>query len=315
MPSKPPHAATAVHEFTALPLTLPPVPSFPKKTTHYLYLRANNPKLPTEDTPREVFLVNLPIDATEPHIRALFAEQLGGSRIERIDFEGARKGKGITAPVTSVKQGKKRKRSEATSTGDGAVTGTEEEVGKLPQLWDRELHRSGSTAIVTFVDKASADLALKESRKAAKTGRQILWGYGLEGKVAPLGSTRYATHHKLRYPDQAALQQSVDTFMAAFSAAEVARAKNLAKQRSVPDADGFVTETKGGRAGPARDEEARDKGEELQKRERKRVGEDFYRFQTREKRKEVQRDLVKGFEEDQKRVEEMRKRRGKVRPE
>ncbi|KAI7123207.1 hypothetical protein KC352_g32574 [Hortaea werneckii] len=103
--------------------------------------------------------------------------------------------------------------------------------------------------------------------------------------------------------------------MAAFSAAEVARAKSLAKQRSVPDADGFVTVTKGGRAGPARDEEAREKGEELQKRERKRVGEDFYRFQTREKRKEVQRDLVKGFEADQKRVEEMRKRRGKVRPE
>ncbi|KAI7199184.1 hypothetical protein KC352_g20070, partial [Hortaea werneckii] len=121
MPSKPPHAATAVHEFTALPLTLPPVPSYPKKTTHYLYLRANNPKLPTEDTPREAFLVNLPIDATEPHIRALFAEQLGGSRIERIDFEGHRTGKGITAPVTSVKQGKKRKRSEAPSTGDGTA--------------------------------------------------------------------------------------------------------------------------------------------------------------------------------------------------
>ncbi|KAI7106110.1 hypothetical protein KC352_g36985, partial [Hortaea werneckii] len=172
-----------------------------------------------------------------------------------------------------------------------------------------------STAIVTFVDKASADLALRESRKAAKTGRQIPWGEGLEGKVAPLGSTRYATHHRLRYPDQAALQQSVDMYMAAFSAAEVARAKSLAKQRSVPDADGFVTVTKGGRAGPARDEEAREKGEELRKRERKRVGEDFYRFQTREKRKEVQRDLVKGFEEDQRRVEEMRKRRGKVRPE
>ncbi|GAB1738674.1 hypothetical protein NU219Hw_g3471t1 [Hortaea werneckii] len=317
MPSKPAHAATAVHEFTALPLTLPPVPSFPKKTTHYLYLRANNPKLPTEDTPREVFLVNIPIDATETHIRALFAEHLGGSRIERIDFEGARVGKGITAPVTSAKQGKKRKRSEATTTtsDNGAVAGTEEEVGKLPQLWDRELHRSGSTALVTFVDKASADLALKEARKAAKAGKQIPWGEGVEGKVAPLGSTRYATHHQLRYPDQAALQQSVDTYMAAFTATEVARAKALAKQRAVPDADGFVTVTKGGRAGPARDEEAREKGEELRKRERKRVGEDFYRFQTREKRKEVQRDLVKGFEEDQKRVEEMRKRRGKVRPE
>ncbi|TKA33122.1 hypothetical protein B0A50_00675 [Salinomyces thailandicus] len=310
MPSKHHAVANAVNEFTVLPLALPPTSSFPKKATHYLYLRPNAPKLPTADTPREVFLVNVPVDSTETHIRALFAGQLGGSRIDRVDFEGARAGKGITAPVTSVKKGRKRKRTDA----EGNVS-TAEEVGKLPETWDRELHRSGGTAIVTFVDKASSDLAMKEARKAAKAGQEIQWSLVIEAQAKLLGSARYTAHHSLAYPDSAVLQQSVDDFMTAFSAQESARSRALTKQRSVPDSDGFVTVTRGGRAGPAREEEAREKGEELKKREKQRVGEDFYRFQTREKRKAEQMDLVKGFEEDRRRLEEMRKRRGKVRPE
>jgi ribosomal RNA-processing protein 7 len=52
--------------------------------------------------------------------------------------------------------------------------------------------------------------------------------------------------------------------------------------------------------------------------ERKRHGgikDDFYRFQNREKRKEAEGLLKKRFEEDRRRVEEMRGRRGAVRPE
>ena len=70
---------------------------------------------------------------------------------------------------------------------------------------------------------------------------------------------------------------------------------------------------RGGRNDPAREEAARLKDEELKKRDKKRIGDGFYRFQVREKRKEEAQDLVKAFEEDRKRVEEMRKRRGKVR--
>ena len=73
--------ATTVNDFVVLPLRCPALPSFPKETTHHLYLRANTPKVPTVDTPRELFLVNVPIDATETHIRSLFADQLGGARI------------------------------------------------------------------------------------------------------------------------------------------------------------------------------------------------------------------------------------------
>ncbi|KAK4541896.1 hypothetical protein LTR36_007260 [Oleoguttula mirabilis] len=309
MPSKSP-VATSVNDFTALPLRLTSTTSFPKQTAHYLYLRANTPKLPTEDTPREVFLVNVPVDATETHLRSLFADQLGGARVESVAFEGARVGKGITAPVAPAKKGKKRKRGP-TDEGEEVA----EEVGQLPEVWDREMHASGGTATVTFVDKASAELARKRARKAVKEGSKITWGLGVDDRVPPLGLARYQAHHKLQYPDPATLQHSVDAFMSAFSAAETTRTKSLTRQRSIPDADGFITVTRGGRTGPAREEEVKAQGEELKKRDKTRVKEDFYRFQVREKRKAEQQDLVKGYEEDRRRVEEMRRRRGRVRPE
>ncbi|EMC99307.1 hypothetical protein BAUCODRAFT_398881 [Baudoinia panamericana UAMH 10762] len=298
----------AVNDFIVLPLQYPATPSYTQTATHHLYLRANAPKVPTDDTPREVFLVNVPIDATETHIRSLFADQLGGARIERVDFEGARVGKGITAPV-APSRGKKRKRSQIENGEDAG-----KEVGLLPDVWDRELHRSGGTAVVTFVDKASADLALREARRAIREKRNIIWGAGIEGKLPPLGSARYLAHHKLSYPDHATLQNSVDEFMTAFAAQEAAKAKALARQHSVPDADGFITVTRGARVGLARDEDVKMKEEDLRKREKSKVNEDFYRFQNRERRKAEAGKLVKGFEEDRRRVEEMRRRRGKIRP-
>lgn len=304
--------ATQVHDFIILPLRYPAAPAFPKESTHYLYLRANAPKVPTDDTPRELFLANVPIDATELHLRSLFADQLGGARVEVVDFEDdTTVGKGIKAPVGRLEgqRGKKRKRID-----DDGSQQLGEEVGLLPEVWDRELHRGGGTAVVRFVDRASAEMALREAKRAVKSGKEIAWGAGVEGKVPPLGSARYLAHQKLRYPDPALLQASVDSFMEAFSAQEAERARQLAKQRSVPDDDGFITVTRGGRTGPAREEEVKAKEEELKKREKNRVKDDFYRFQVREKKKEAAKELVKGFEEDRRKVEEMRKRRGKIRP-
>ncbi|KAM0719748.1 hypothetical protein Q7P37_003881 [Cladosporium fusiforme] len=312
-PSQKRSTASTVNDFVVVPLRFPALPSFPKETTHHLYVRANAPKVPTPDTPQELFLVNVPSDATETHIRSLFAEQLGGGRIESVAFEGARVGKGITAPVAPAR--KKRKRD---NDGEAAGEGAEEakEVGSLPATHDREVHRSGSTAVATFVDKASAELALKEAKRAAKTGKPIAWAAaGLESRLPPLGSARYLSHHKLRYPSRHALQESIDAFMTALSAQEVARARAQARMRSQPDEDGFITVGRGGKGDAAREEAARIKGEELAKRQKKMIGEDFYRFQVREKKKDEAKDLVKAFEEDQRRVEELRKRRGKARPE
>lgn len=316
-------APAQVQDFVALPLQFSAQPAFPKDTTHYLYLRPNAPRIPTDETPRELFLVNVPVDATISNLRQLFAEHLGGGRVEDVEFEDARVGKGIKAPVvrSDGKKGKKRKR------GSDAAGETQEgeEVGLLPQSWDRELHRSGGTAVVRFIDQTSAQLALREAKKAAKSARRIPWA---PAPTDPeLGEARYRRHHALRYPDPAILQESTDIYMAAFAAREAETARQLAKKRMEPDEDGFVTVVRGGRNGPARPREeaegdaaagAAGEGGSATKKKKKHKGnveEGFYRFQVRERKKREHGELARKFEEDARRVEEMRKRRGRVRPE
>ena len=301
---------TSVQDFAVLPLTVPPLPSFPKRTTHYLYLRPNAPRVPTSDTPRELFLVNIPVDTTEAHVRSLFADQLGGPRVEDVDFENVvtRTGKGIKASIVQSegKKGKKRKRDS----GNGEDRANEEkEVGLLPEIWDRQLHRTGSTAVVRFVDRSSAEMAIREVKRAIKSGREIRWPTNISN-IPPLGLARYLSHDALTYPDPAILQASVDEYMAAFAVAETERESQLARQRSVPDEDGFITVTRGGKGGraPAREELTKARDEEMKKKETERVKDDFYRFQLREKKKDAAKDLVEGFEKDRRQVEGMRKR-------
>ena len=175
--------------------------------------------------------------------------------------------------------------------------------------------------MVLLVDEKSVESALKAVRKLQKASKKEakwpVWGEGIEHKVPALGSARYLSHQKMRYPDANILQASVDAFMTNWNNLEEEKARLSKKQRNVPDEDGFVTVTRGGRTGPARMEDAEEKRKELEEKERKKREEmgDFYRFQTRERRKLEQGELVKKFDEDRRRVETMKEKRGKFRPE
>ena len=291
---------TSVNDYTILTLTCSPIFSLPKKAIHYLYLRQHEPKVPTASSDREIFAVNTPVDATESHIRTLFANHLGGARVEAVTFEDSRT---KTSKHTPQVAGKKRKRSQSSSQATLAA---------LPEKWNRELHPSGASAVITMVDPASMELALREVRKAAKSRKDLPWPSSSDAKASQLGSARYTAHHDLRYPNATALQASIDAFMTSFANKESERSRLLARQRQEPDEDGFVTVVRGGRAGPARQAEAEEK---LARQNEKQKGkEDFYRFQMRDKRKERANVLLKGFEEDRRRVMEMKKSRNKFRP-
>jgi len=307
-----------IGEYVILPLSIPPTPAYPKNTTHTLYLRPHTPKIPAPSDERSLFIVNVPIDSTVPHFRAMFAALVGAGKFEDVTFENERKAVVPSREVATVgKASKKRKRgSEATE--NSAVT-------ELPQIWDRELRRSGSTAVVVFVDAKSVELVLKTVRKLHKLSKKEekspwpVWGEGLEEKLPKLGSARYLAHHKLQYPDATVLKMNVDAFMTEFNRKEEEKAKMEKRMRNVPDEDGFVTVTRGGRTGPARSEEAEQKRLEMEERERKKREElqsaGFYRFQVREQRKAEQGELVKKFEEDRKRVGAMKEKRRRFRPE
>jgi ribosomal RNA-processing protein 7 len=120
----------------------------------------------------------------------------------------------------------------------------------------------------------------------------------------------YLTHHRLQYPDKTQLLESVNAFMTAFAAQEASQVRLQTKRRQVPDEDGFITVTKGGRNGPARQEAAQ---ELVEKQRKKHKGlEDFYRFQTREKRKAKAGELLRKFEEDKEKIRRMREKRTKI---
>ena len=97
--------------------------------------------------------------------------------------------------------------------------------------------------------------------------------------------------------------------MTAFANKEASKARSLARQRQVADADGFITVTRGGRTNPARQEVAQEQAEK--QKEKQRGLDDFYRFQSREKRKQKAGELLRKFEEDKEKIRKMRDRRGK----
>ena len=182
-----------ISDFHVLPISLPPFPSFPIPATHYLYLKPDTPKIPTQASPRSLFLVNVPIDATESHFKQLFSNQISLpiGHIQSVSFESDPKPKATTtqdpAPQAigpTSKKSRKRKR--------GAETEPIPELDdSMPLTWDRELHRSGSTAIVVFVDRASMELALKTVRRTIRKGApKIVWGEGVEESIPPLGPER-----------------------------------------------------------------------------------------------------------------------------
>jgi ribosomal RNA-processing protein 7 len=102
--------------------------------------------------------------------------------------------------------------------------------------------------------------------------------------------------------------------MSAYARVEEARSKEEAKKRQQPDEDGFITVTKGARGGVVRKEDAKQLGEKQREKDRNKHKEmgNFYRFQMREMRKEQQGELIRKFDADKRRLDEMRKRKGKI---
>lgn len=193
----------AISSYHILPLSLPPLPALQSQpsATHYLYLRPHAPKIPSPSTPRSLFLVNVPFDATEAHLKTLCSTQLGlpAGRVESVRFEGQktreREGEGEDGgkvgggEVQGTLKGKKsQKRKRAAVEEEGELEDLDGMA--LPGTWEREVLRAGGTAVVVFVDRASVEAVMKAVRRVRKHGEAVVWGHGVEGKVPSLGSQR-----------------------------------------------------------------------------------------------------------------------------
>jgi ribosomal RNA-processing protein 7 len=183
---------TTVGEFTILPLTLPKLPGLPlaySDAKHYLYIRAHAPSKPTPTSDRSLFIANVPFDASENNIRQLFADQLGGSRVESVEFGSAIPGGTVHKRFKVDKKkdgeedgkgkGRKRKRDEDV-VAEGIV---EDEESALPRTWSGDIRKSGGSAVVIFVDRESRRGAEREVKRCVKEGRQVRWMGGEKGLV------------------------------------------------------------------------------------------------------------------------------------
>lgn len=324
MPSSP----ATIGDFSVLPVSIPPLPSFPKHAVHYLYVRRHTPKVPAPTDARSLFVTNVPADSTEAHLRALCASLVGAGRFESASFEDERKdahSQASQSPVDAAQPphvarllqqahaaGRKRKRED-----DEAERAREEAAARLPATWTRPLRRSGSTAVVLLADEKSVEQVLKAAARAHKTKKYPVWGSGDGKEVPPLGSAWLRAHNRLSYPDAGALQASVDAFSALFARREQEAAELAKRLRNEPDEDGFVTVTRGGRNAPASRAEAEEAKRRMLEKEQKKKEElaNFYRFQLRERKKAEQAELLKRFDEDRKKLEAMRAKKGKFVPE
>jgi ribosomal RNA-processing protein 7 len=191
-----------VADFAILPLSLPTLPGLPeqcREAKHYIYVKPHAPSIPTATDERSLFIANIPIDATETNLRALFVDQLGGAMVERVEFDSPIPAQPLHKRWKTDKpgkeqgeqRGKKRKRNEEALVAEGVV---EDEDSALPRIWPGELRQSGSGAVVIFVDKKSARGAFKEVHRAIKESKTIHWKSG----DAALGAERMCSSEVFR---------------------------------------------------------------------------------------------------------------------
>ncbi|EMT63380.1 hypothetical protein ACKRZS_002596 [Fusarium odoratissimum] len=303
-------------QFSVLSIKIPATPSYPETAIHEVRIRKNAPKIPTANDSRSLFLKNIPADSTEPHFRAVFTQLVGAGRFEGITFEDESRTLLPIDPAQATKVAgfaKKRKRGDV----EAEEREREEEAAQLPQIWSRRVQRSSSTAIVLLADEKSVQLVLKAIAKLQKSKKYPTWGSDLSDDVPSLGSSWIASHLQLSRVDKPATQKAVHAFFTAFNRKEKEAIELAKRLRNEPDEDGFVTVTRGGRAAPASRNEAEEAKRRMIERDTKKKSEtkDFYRFQMRERRKAEQMALMKRFQEDKRKVEAMREKRGKFRPE
>ena len=308
----------AIGDFSVLPISIPPLPAYPKSVLHFVYVCRSAPKDPTPEDSRSLFISSIPIDSTEAHFRALFISLVGAGRFENITFQEERKAPKVTQaiqPAQAAKlaaHSKKRKREDVE-----AEEAEETEAAKLPDTWSRHLKRSGSTAVVLLADGKCVELVLKAISKAHKTKKYPIWGKGVSDATPALGPQWLREHNRLSYPDKTALQASIDAYFAIFNRKEQEAAELAKRLRNEPDEDGFVTVTRGGRRDPAGRAAAEEAKRKMLAKEEKKKSElvNFYRFQMREKKKEEQAELLRKFAEDRRKVSAMREKRGNFKPE
>jgi len=250
-----------------------------------------------------LFVTNLAFDCTEDDLKSVFSvfgpiASITLSSLKIVDVEKPKRQIEMGTPNANQKiilEEKKRKEEEM----------KKEEEKKRP-------FSSAGFAHVTFEKRESLKKALKGARPLLDSKNdQPLFEQGTTKGIQKWRQSHLDTYVK----DITKLQQEVDQYMWVFDKEKMEAKKKVENLTSVPDNDGWVTVTrkgnnkntvgaKGKTVGIAKlDQETKKKILEKEKSKHK---DDFYRFQRSQNKTNYITQLRMRFEEDKKRIENMK---------
>ncbi|ORY08284.1 hypothetical protein K493DRAFT_403449 [Basidiobolus meristosporus CBS 931.73] len=282
--------------FSILPVEMP-ASSVSSSVTHYFYFKKHNVRQENPLTPedRTLFLLNLPADTTENHIKHLFRHV---GKIERVSFNMTER-----QMEEKILELQMNDTSEASSGKKGKKSDKEEPAEVEPNC---TLLPTGSFAHVIFLEELGLTKAMNMTKK------KRVWGLP-ETPAAEkhlVGLEKYEHLYQRNRLDPETLQTRIDNFMKKFNEAQQEAAKAEAALYNVPDEDGFITVTRKGRRNNNTDGKisvTAIKAEEAQNlKPKKKELVDFYRFQMREAKRDKLVELRKKFEEDKKKIQHLK---------
>ncbi|KAF8130349.1 ribosomal RNA-processing protein 7-domain-containing protein [Boletus edulis] len=293
-------------------------------STHILYARAHLSKSQDVVYPekRTLFLVNIPVDATDREISLFFkscgtVERVVYNRDSRDEAEAeaaAEQEEEAEAdietspplppsPSSQDPQPQSKRKQRPTESASPSVV-------PLPPILLRTLRKTGSIAHVIFLDASSLEKALVPPTKPRP------WPSSSE---EPQGLTHYTALYDAQRPPLDVVKAHADTWMERFEFDLAKTKQKLAyrKGEAIVDDDGFTLVTRGGAYGQtlgggvgvaSKAFEKTSRTGSKKKKEPKEK-ETFYAFQKAEKQRKALLDLRKNFEADKARIDKMKESR------
>lgn len=261
--------------------------------THYIYFRKHEVKGAQGSqniSGRLLFIFNTPIETSVAVLRKYFQQVAIGATVENF----------IASPLNDMEEEVYIDLTKFTSELQYEVAegDTKEIALKLPK----------NCGIITFIDKASFQLAFNALKKLSGDKKATNW------PVPALGSQFLLGKLKAKVLDPNQLAHDVSAALELFNRAEQESKQELQKQTEIVDEDGFTlvvgshTKTKAGMLGKQKLLQAKEQ-ERSKKKLKRKEKDDFYRFQLREKKKAEMNDLLHKFKQDQERVKVMKERK------
>jgi len=305
--------------FKILKIEMPPLKIFSSlnsnevKTipvSHYIYFKKHESYRNDEDTPADctIFVCNLPVDTTIPHLKHIFKH---------------------CGHIVNCKMNKSP--IDLLENSEEILMEDEE----MENVFGREVYTTGISAHVVFSNEDGVDraLSMKQKTRVWKPDNSFddeddvieeevsdmeaddeTLNFDSEADAMPLGYKQWMQQYKYTRPRPKALKTRVDNYMVNFTRMEEIEKLELDKKINIVDEDGFTLVTRrarrntniskdGASVTAARYEDVKNlkpKKKELQ---------DFYRFQMKEKKRNELAELRRKFEEDKKRIAELKSTR------